>query len=205
MAARQAWGILGGTFDPVHYGHLVAAECAVHRFDLDRVIFMPAAQPPHKTGKLVLDPHHRAGMVELAIADNPRFQISRLELERPGVSYTIDTIEYLQRNHPDVDIVFIMGMDSVYILDTWKDAGRLIDICSILVVTRPGYRLDANDPALAKVPANFWKRANFLTIPGIDISSTELRRRVREGEPIRYLVPPAVEKYIHHNALYQEG
>ena len=130
-------GILGGTFDPVHYGHLVAAQYAAYGFQLDRVIFVPTAQPPHKDTQEVLNAAHRLAMVKLAIADNPIFELSRLEIDRSGISYTVDTIEALRQTYPGTDIYFIMGMDSIYILDTWKDIERLVDMCRFIVVTQP--------------------------------------------------------------------
>jgi nicotinate-nucleotide adenylyltransferase len=203
LTSRKRLGIIGGTFDPVHYGHLVAAQYAAYGFHLDRVIFMPAAKPPHKNAEGVLDARHRVAMVELAIADNPAFEMSTLEVERSGVSYTIDTIEILQQTYPGAEIYFIMGMDSIYILDTWKDIERLVLMCRFIVVTRPAYELKRSDPALQKVPPGFWTRVDFLEIPAIDISSTDLRTRVRQGKPIRYLLPPAVENYIYNHSLYQ--
>lgn len=204
MANNKALGILGGTFDPIHYGHLVAAEYAAYGFHLDRVIFVPAAQPPHKDAQGVLSAEHRLAMVKLAIADNPAFELSSLEIDRSGVSYTVDTIETLSQTYPDTDIYFIMGMDSIYILDTWKDIERLVAMCRFIVVTRPAYQLDRSEPALQKVPETFWNQADFLEVPAVDISSTNLRCRVRQGQPIRYLLPPAVEQYIYNNSLYQE-
>lgn len=203
MAHRQAIGILGGTFDPVHYGHLVAAQYAACGFNLDRVIFMPAAQPPHKNAAGVLEARHRLAMVQLAIADNPAFEMSTLEVDRSGVSYTIDTVAALLEAYPQTDIYFIMGMDSIYILDTWKDVQRLVTMCRFIVVTRPNYCLNRSDPALQEVPDQFWQQADFLEIPAMDISSTDLRARVQQGKPIRYLLPPAVEKYIYDHGLYQ--
>ncbi|HQA07817.1 MAG TPA: nicotinate-nucleotide adenylyltransferase [Syntrophomonadaceae bacterium] len=203
MTHRKAIGILGGTFDPVHYGHLVAAQYAAYGFHLNRVIFMPAAQPPHKNAVNVLEARHRLAMIQLAIADNPVFEMSTLEIERSGISYTVDTVETMLRTYPDMDLYFIMGMDSLYILDTWKDVQRLVAMCRFIVVTRPNYCLNRSEPALQAVPEQFWDRADFLEIPAMDISSTDLRARVRQGKPIRYLVPPAVEKYIYDHALYQ--
>ena len=204
MATKKALGILGGTFDPIHYGHLVAAEYAAYGFHLDRVIFMPAAQPPHKDAHGVLDAQHRLAMVRLGIANNPLLEMSTLEVERSGVSYTIDTMETLQQTYPNAELYFIMGMDSLYILDTWKDIERLIDMCRFIVVTRPAYQLNRHDAVWQKVPETFWKKANLLEIPAVDIASSDLRQRAWQGQPIRYLLPAAVEQYIYDNSLYQE-
>lgn len=164
---------------------------------------MPAAQPPHKNAANVLEARHRLAMLQLAIADNPVFEMSTLEVERSGVSYTIDTVAAMLQAYPDTDLFFIMGMDSIYILDTWKDVQRLVTMCRFIVVTRPNYHLDRSDPALQGVPEPFWNQADFLEIPAMDISSSDLRARVRQGKPIRYLLPPAVEKYIYEHRLYQ--
>lgn len=173
MTHRKAIGILGGTFDPVHYGHLVAAQYAAYGFNLDRVIFMPAAHPPHKNAADVLEAKHRLAMLQLAIADNPVFEMSTLEIDRSGVSYTIDTIESMRRAYTDADLFFIMGMDSLYILDTWKDVQRLVTLCRFIVVTRPNYHLDRNDPALQGFRRNsglrliFWRYQPWIFPPVI--------------------------------------
>ncbi|MGR6835388.1 nicotinate-nucleotide adenylyltransferase [Syntrophomonas erecta] len=198
-------GIIGGTFDPIHYGHLVAAEGARHRFNLDRVVFVPAARPPHKNLDLVSWPEHRYEMVKMAVEDNPSFEVSRLELERKGRSYTIDTIDTFKSIYPGYKLYFIMGVDSLFILPTWKDINRLSKSCVFIVVTRPGYKIERFDPALANVPAAFWENAFFTEIPGLQISSTDIRRRVNRGEPIRYLLPACVESYIYRQKLYNEA
>lgn len=200
----KALGLMGGTFDPVHYGHLIAAENSRREFGLERVIFIPAANPPHKEQESVLETAHRLQMVKMAISGNPSFEISTLEQERQGPSYTIDTVEYFRRRFPDTQIFFIMGMDSLLMFDTWRDYEQLSGLCRFIVVTRPGYVMDRDQPSLAHLPPQLWENLDLLEIPGMDISSSDIRRRVRLGLPIKYMLPAAVENYIIEKGLYRE-
>ncbi|MDD2587107.1 MAG: nicotinate-nucleotide adenylyltransferase [Syntrophomonadaceae bacterium] len=201
---KSSFGILGGTFDPIHYGHLIAAEYARCEFNLTRVIFMPAARPPHKQLEYVLAEEHRYKMVELAIKNNPAFEVSSLEMDREGYSYTVDTIEYFLKNCPEQEIYFIMGADSLLFMDTWKEYERLATLCKFVVVTRPGYILDKRDKRLQHLPSGLWNNIRGLQIPGLDISSSDIRKRAAEGRPIKYLLPPGVEEYIDYHYLYRE-
>lgn len=201
----MAWGILGGTFDPIHNGHLLAAECSRHEFGLDKVIFIPSARPPHKELDGVLTADHRLRMVEQAIKGNAGFALSTLEMERSGPSFTVDTIEYFRYGFPGVDLYFIMGMDSLLLMDTWRDYRKLATLCHFIIVTRPGYRLDRSNPRLATLPGQLWDHAHLLEIPGMDISSTDIRCRIATGRPVRYLVPEPVEAYIRQHGLYLPG
>ncbi|NLT20379.1 MAG: nicotinate-nucleotide adenylyltransferase [Syntrophomonadaceae bacterium] len=203
MNSGQRIAILGGTFDPIHYGHLVAAEMARYQFQLDRVIFMPAARPPHKEINSVLSRDHRYQMVCLAIKDNPAFTISDLEMQRSGNSYTVDTMDYFISQQPQDTFYFIMGMDSLLSMHSWKDIGRLSTLCQFIVVTRPNYVLDRNIPSLQQLPLQLWDNLHIMAIPGMDISSTDIRQRVREGQPIKYLLPDQVEQYIDDHGLYR--
>lgn len=200
----KALGLMGGTFDPVHYGHLIAAENSRCEFGLERVIFIPAAYPPHKERESVLATAHRLQMVKLAISSNPAFEISTLEQERQGPSYTIDTVEYFRRRFPDTQISFIMGMDSLLMFDTWRDYVRLAGLCRFIVVTRPGYVMDRGQSSLAHLPPQLWENLDLLEIPGLDISSSDIRRRVRLGLPIKYMLPAAVDNYIIEQGLYRD-
>ncbi|HIE09511.1 MAG TPA: nicotinate-nucleotide adenylyltransferase [Armatimonadetes bacterium] len=195
-------GIMGGTFDPIHYGHLVAAEEARWRFDLEVVIFVPAGQPPHKPSEGITDKEHRYNMVVLATCPNPYFLVSRVEIDRPGPSYAIDTVrEFKRKLGQDVEIYFITGADAVLEILTWREAERLVELCDFIAATRPGYDLEA---MYRELPEKFLKHIHPLPIPGMAISSTEIRRRVREGLPIRYLTPEPVEQYILKHGLYKE-
>jgi nicotinate-nucleotide adenylyltransferase len=199
----KSLAILGGTFDPIHYGHMVAAECVRDALHLDRVIFMPAARPPHKELSGVLDSHHRYSMVELAIRDNDHFEISAMELERQGISYTVETLASFRQLYPEAEIYFILGTDALLLINTWKDLERLLQLCHFVLVTRPGYQLNRNDDKFRDVPALLWEKTIVLPIPGLFISSSEIRQRAAAGKTIKYLVPAVVEQYIIENNLYR--
>ncbi len=199
----QRLGILGGTFDPVHHGHLVAAQEARYQLDLDRVLFVPAGRPPHKPRQPITPAPHRLRMVELAIASSPYLAISRVDLDRPGPSYTVDTLELLQAEWgPDALLFFIQGADLLADILTWHQPQRLIQLCQLAVVERTGVevdleRLEGHLPGLAS-------RIQWVRMPGLDISSRDLRERVREERPISYLLPSAVEAYIFEQGLYRD-
>ncbi len=185
-------GVLGGTFDPIHIGHLVAAEAARVHFRLDRVLFVPAGRPPHKDPAGVSDAEHRYRMTVLATAGNPHFYTTRLELDREGPSYTIDTLTQLSTMAgPGASLYFIAGADSVVTLPSWRGGLGLLDVCHLIVVTRPGLPGAVLQRFLDGLPAARRGRVHVLPIPEIGISSTELRERVAAGQSIRYLVPAA--------------
>ncbi|MFQ5886297.1 MAG: nicotinate-nucleotide adenylyltransferase [Anaerolineae bacterium] len=192
-------GVLGGTFDPIHYGHLAAAEEARAKLNLHEVIFVVAGVPPHKLDEEITPAEDRYAMVELAIASNPHFSVSRIDLDRPGPSYTVDTIALLRQKWTE-EIYFIMGVDSLMEIDTWHQPQRLIQLCRLVAVERPGFvpdmeRLEAAVPGITA-------RMEIIDMPQMEISSTDLQRRVREGLPIKYQLPPQVEKYIYQHRLY---
>ncbi|MGI6487383.1 MAG: nicotinate-nucleotide adenylyltransferase [Syntrophomonadaceae bacterium] len=194
-------GLLGGTFDPIHYGHLVLAECARDELDLQKVFFIPAPRPPHKVGEIVLDSTHRYNMVRLAIRDNPFFKVSDLEMRRPGYSYTIDTVRYFMERWPETQLFFILGSDALLGIKTWKEAHQLMRLCNFIAAIRPGYKLDKDDEQLQDLPQEFWDHLHFIEVPGLYLSSTDLRERLATGKSVRYLLPPVVEEYIqmHHH------
>jgi nicotinate-nucleotide adenylyltransferase len=198
-------GILGGTFDPIHYGHLVAADCARDACHLDQVLFVISARPPHKALDKVLDCQHRYEMVQIAVQNNPAFEVSAMELERQGLSYTVETIAAYLRQFPGVEIYFIMGVDALQIMNTWKDVDRLSKLCKFIVVTRPGYQLRREDECFQGLPATLWEKIIVIPIPGLFISSSEIKQRVAQGKTIKYLLPPGVEQYIWENNLYKDG
>jgi nicotinate-nucleotide adenylyltransferase len=199
-------GILGGTFDPLHYGHLVVAEQACEALGLDRVYFVPAAQPPHKLGLSISSAEDRAAMVALAIADNLAFELCRIELDRDGPSYTVDTLEALAeetaRQGVQRDLFFVLSSEVVDDFPTWQGPERILDLCRLAVVPRPG----APMPSRADLEARFGRRADRIvvvqTLP-LAHSASHIRRREAAGQSIRYLVPPAVEAYIHDHRLYR--
>ena len=197
-------GILGGTFDPPHVGHLWLATLAVDAMGLDRALFMPAAQPPHKAGQLVSRATDRLLMTRLAIAGNPAFELSAIEMERPGPSYTIDSVEQLEGIYPDTRLFLLMAADSLAQIDTWREPDRLLERIEWVVGPRPGSPL----PDRAALEARFGERAariHLLSGPSLDVSSSEIRRRVAAGRAIRYLVPRGVEELITDRGLYRRG
>ncbi len=204
MQQLKSLGILGGTFNPIHYGHIVAAECARDACHLDRVVFVPAARPPHKSLDEVLDSQHRFEMVQMAVQDNPNFAVSALELKRQGLSYTVETIASYQEEFPGAKIYFIIGVDALLLINTWKDVERLATLCSFIVVTRPGYQLSHEEEHFCEIPESVWKKILVVAIPGLYISSSDIRQRVAKGQTIKYLLPPAIEEYILKNDLYRE-
>ncbi len=195
-------GILGGTFDPIHHGHLVAAEEARHRLQLDGVLFVPAGIPPHKPTRPISAAHHRLRMVELAIAGKPYFSLSRVDVDRPGLSYTVETLELLRAEWgPGPIFFFIEGADSLTDITTWYKPRRLIELCELAVVTRGGVEIDLT--RLEEQLPGLNDRVHWVPMPRLEISSSDLRARVQAGRPISYLVPPAVEAYIRERGLYR--
>ena len=195
-------GILGGTFDPIHYGHLVAGEEARRALDLERVLFVPSARPPHKQEYPVSAPEDRVEMVKLAIADNPNFELSTVDVDRAGFSYTVDTVRMLQEQlGPAAELFFILGEDALADLPTWHRPERLLEICQLIAVNRPGYHsfslrlLDRQLPGVER-------RVHPVRIPELAIWSTELRARVCSGLSVRYLVPERVHDYVYSRGLY---
>ncbi|HET7034159.1 MAG TPA: nicotinate-nucleotide adenylyltransferase [Thermomicrobiaceae bacterium] len=194
-------GIIGGTFDPVHLGHLIIAEEFWYRLGLERVLFLPTSSPPHKVGRAISPVADRLAMLRLAIEGNPHFAVSLVDVERSGPTYTADTLAILAGQHPGAQLFFLIGLDSLRDLPTWHEPGRIVRQARLAVAGRPGVTLDL--PAvLAQVPEAA-DRIDFVDVPQIDISASAIRRRVRNGAPITYQVPPAVEAYISARGLYR--
>jgi nicotinate-nucleotide adenylyltransferase len=191
---------MGGTFNPIHIGHLVTAEEATYAFGLDEVIFVPAGRPWQKERGDVAEAEHRYLMTVIATASNPRFRVSRMEIDRPGPTYTIDTLRALRRELGDVDLFFITGADAILAILTWKDPREVLAEARFIAATRPGYDLDRLEKEL---PEGYAERVQVLEIPALAISSTDIRRRVREGRPVRYLLPEGVARYIEKAGLYR--
>ena len=191
---------MGGTFDPIHHGHLVTAEAALWRFTLDEVMFLPTGRPWMKGDRPVSGPEDRYLMTVIANASNPRFSVSRVEIDRPGPTYTVETLQELRRQaEGDIDLFFITGADAMLEILEWKDPDEVLAQAHFIAATRPGYDL-----------ARFQERApsshpniSVMDIPALAISSTDIRRRVAAGEPIRYLVPEGVQTYIEKASLYR--
>lgn len=190
-------GILGGTFDPIHIGHLIIGQETLRCCSLDRVIFIPSADPPHKRSSKMAPAEVRAEMVRLAIADNPFFELSRIELDRPGISYTVDTLQILRRRLGDsAQLFLIIGADGAVEMRTWCDPESVLELAQVTVVGRPGFDLQQVDPGLGR-------QMTFLETPLVDVSSTDIRRRLRAGDPVRYLLPEPVVRFIQSRGLYR--
>ncbi len=194
-------GVMGGTFDPPHYGHLVLAENARVQLGLDRVLFVLAGRPPHKPNRPVTPAHHRVAMVEAAIIRNPAFALSRVDLDRPGPHYTVETLALLRQEYSQVELFFLMGGDSLAEFHTWRDPAGILRQTRLVVMQRPGYEPDIG--ALERVVPGGRERLVWLDAPCLDIAASDLRRRICQGLPVRYLVPPAVEAYIRQHRLYE--
>lgn len=193
-------GVLGGTFDPIHYGHLVAAEAVSAQLDLDRVVLVPAGQPPHKTGRQISPAHHRHVMCLVAAAPQRDWAVSRVELSRPGRSYTVETLRQLREwTGPDCELVFIVGADMALDLPNWCRPDAILDQARFVAVHRPGYDLRALDGVLGPARAS---RVERVVIETPDVSGTEIRRRVGAGQSIMGLAPPGVCAYISAAGLY---
>lgn len=193
---------MGGTFDPVHLGHLVAAEEALVQFNLDKVVFMPTGEPVRKSDREVTAAEHRYLMTVIATSANPDFDVSRMEVDRPGPTYTVDTMRALREIHgPQAELYFITGADAVWDIATWKEAGDFRGLCTFIAATRPGYDMEAavreHAEELARVDIE------FIEVPALAISSTDIRARVAERRPIRYLTPEPVAAYISKYHLYR--
>ncbi len=192
---------MGGTFDPIHYGHLVTAEEALVQFNLDRVVFMPTGVPVRKTHRSVTSAEHRYLMTVIATASNPDFEVSRLEIDRPGPTYTVDTIHALRDLHGlQAELYFITGADAVWDILTWKDSAELAGACTFIAATRPGFDLGRFSEERER-----GIQMETMEVPALAISSTDIRTRFAERRPVRYLLPEAVSAYIAKNGLYAEG
>jgi nicotinate-nucleotide adenylyltransferase len=188
---------MGGTFDPIHHGHLVAASEVQSAFDLDEVVFVPTGQPWQKSSRDVAPAEHRYLMTVIATASNPRFTVSRVDIDRTGPTYTIDTLRDLAAQRPGVELFFITGADALAQILSWKDSGEIFDLAHFIGVTRPGHTLDD-----AGLPQD---RVSLMEVPAMAISSTDCRVRIVKGEPVWYLVPDGVVQYIGKYGLYRQG
>lgn len=213
------WGLFGGTFDPVHFGHLRAAQELLALLDLDRVIFIPAAQPPHKTERVITPFEHRAQMVRLAIADNHQFSFSDVEKLRPGKSYSIDTVRhFLATRDNHLELYFITGQDAFDAITTWREWDKLLSLCHFAVMTRPGYENKGLDHILPRELAvsygydeqnDVYKNPQgrfilFRKTTFLDVSSSDIRKKFQQGQNVRYLLPDNIIHYMTVNHLYGE-
>jgi nicotinate-nucleotide adenylyltransferase len=203
MKSHRRMGILGGTFNPIHLGHLLVAQDALEQLGLDCVKFIPSATPPHKTPEALASGRDRMHMIHLAIAGNKRFEGDDIEIKRGGKSYSVDTLTELTRRDPRSDFYFIIGADSLRELHLWREVQRLVQLCTFVTVPRPGFKAaPVVDPRL-DAPTRRCLRQNVLRGHACDISSRDIRARVAKGQSIRYLVPDAVYECIRRRRLYQ--
>lgn len=200
-------GVMGGTFDPIHQGHLVTAEEAWKQFGLDLVLFVPSGHPPHKEERESLDPEYRYLMTVIATATNPHFSVSRMEVDREGPSYTIDTVKEIHRVYGrNTAVFFITGADAILEILTWRKPEELLHECTFIAATRPGYdlkKLEESLPEAEKERHETDPRVRTMEVPALAISSTDIRLRVKTGRPIRYLVPEGVAEFIKKNGFYR--
>ena len=200
MVAGLRLGIMGGTFDPIHHGHLVTAEEAFWQFGLDEVLFLPTGQPWMKEHPEVSPAEDRYLMTVIATSPNPHFKVSRLELDREGTTYTVDTLRTLQEDRgPETDLFFITGADAILEIFHWKDPEEILELAHFIAATRPGYDIARFE---AEAPTRH-PNVSVMAVPALAISSTGIRARVNEGRPIRYLVPEGVKAYIDKAGLYR--
>lgn len=197
QTSKPRVGVMGGTFDPIHHGHLVAASEAAHRFGLDEVVFVPTGEPWQKAGRTISPAEDRYLMTVIATASNPRFGVSRVDIDRGGPTYTIDTLRDLRVEYPDAELFFITGADALSSIMSWHDWDKMFQLAQFVGVTRPGYDLTED-----MLPADIQRRVHLLDIPAMAISSTDCRRRAAEGRPVWYLVPDGVVQYIAKYHLY---
>ncbi|MFC1452825.1 nicotinate-nucleotide adenylyltransferase [Verrucomicrobiota bacterium] len=205
LGEQNRIGILGGTFNPVHVGHLILAQCAFESLDLSRVLFVPCAVPPHKDPHPLLPARHRLAMIESAVEGDLRFEVTDIEIRREGVSYAIDTVSQLRKDHPDAALFFIIGSDTLRELRAWKRIDALLSLCTFATFARPGFDfgdMDVHSLGLSGPGAERLMR-NITAGRQIEISSSDIRYRIAEGMSIRYLVPPSVEMYIIEHGLYR--
>jgi nicotinate-nucleotide adenylyltransferase len=189
---------MGGTFDPIHYGHLFAAAETADELRLDKVVFVPTGAPPHKKYKEMATAIERYEMTLLAIAENKRFEISRTETDRLGMSYTLDTLVAMKTLYPHCELFFITGLDAILDIDKWKEPFEITSLCTIAVVKRPGY----DNVGLSKLPDKIRSSVHVVRTPMLDISATDIRERARARLGVRYLLPESVRVYIEKNGLY---
>ncbi len=194
---RRRIGIMGGTFDPIHHGHLVAASEVMDAFNLEQVLFVPAATQPFKAGRKMAPAEDRYLMTVIATASNNRFTVSRVDIDRGGITYTHETLRELSREQPDVDWFFITGADALTSILSWKNAEELFDLAHFIGVTRPGHQLNVSELPEGAV--------SLIEIPALAISSSDCRNRVKDGKPIWYLVPDGVVQYIEKHGLYRQS
>jgi nicotinate-nucleotide adenylyltransferase len=197
-------GIYGGTFDPVHFGHLLLAEQCREQCRLDQVWFMPAGAPPHKQEWAITPGATRAEMLEFAVAGSPSFVVQRLEIKRSGPSYTVETLRELRLQHPEDELFFLIGADSLHDLPTWREPREIAALATLVVVNRGQAPPPPLEPLIPRLGEEAVRRIQIVEMPGVEFSSRDIRQRVREGRSIRFMTPRSVEQYLAEHQLYRE-
>lgn len=198
-------GIMGGTFNPVHYGHLFLAEQAYEQLGLDKCLFMPSKNPPHKKGQEITSGEHRLNMVRLAVLSNPHFEASTTELDREGMTYTADTLKLLTAEHPDTEYYFIVGADSLLQMTQWREPQTVFRLSTIAVAGRNHLPEDILDQQIKGLTEEFGAKITYLQMPDIEISSADIRERIANGKTIRYYLPEQVMDYIIYHGLFNNS
>ncbi len=203
MMSIEKIGIMGGTFSPIHIGHLILAQGACEEYQLDKIVFLPNRQPPHKRGMSVLDEKHRAEMVKIAISDNTHFEFSDMELRRTGFSYTADTLQEFCKQYPGKEYYFLVGADSLDYIDKWYKPETIFQLAQILAAPRGSLTLEEMEKKAQILRDKYGARISLLHQPNIEISSNYIRSLIKDGMSIKYYVPEKVEAYINENGLYR--
>lgn len=199
------YAIMGGSFDPIHFGHLAAAETVRQKLNCQKVIFIPLGNPPHKKNRILSDSIHRYTMTVLAANSNPYFEVSNIEVNRDGYTYTLNTIAELNKYYgKEVELLFITGADALFEIETWYKVEELLKLCSFVAVTRPGYDKSMLEQKLQYLQSKYNSELHIIDVPGLNISSTDIRERIKIGASIKYLVPDEVEQYIFKHGLFRE-
>lgn len=199
-------GIIGGTFDPIHFGHLFIAEEVRVKLELDKIIFIPTGSPPHKEIANITKPKQRFDMTVLATESNPHFYVSSIEQDLKGINYTIDTLKAIKKVMQDIsEIYFIVGADTLLQLHTWKNMSEILELCKFVVVSRPGFKSNEVDEEILRLEAKYGAKFINIETTSLEISSTEIRKRIKNSENIKYTLPESVEEYIVNNGLYMQG
>lgn len=196
-------GIIGGTFNPIHNGHMVLADSAYKQFHLDQIVFMPSKNPPHKEHKNIISDDHRVNMISLAISKIPYFSISTLELERGGTTYTVDTLEYLRKTQTDKIFYFIIGADSLFQIETWRDPAQIMKMTKFIVASRYDLSKDIITDQIEYLNLTYNTNIELIEMPNMDISSKHIRENIKNNVPIDAYVPESVKDYINKNDLYR--
>ncbi|MBS4537159.1 nicotinate-nucleotide adenylyltransferase [Clostridium sp. D2Q-11] len=196
-------GLMGGTFNPIHIGHLVMAEEIRKGFGLDKVLFIPTGNPPHKLIEGQVSSEDRYIMTLLATASNEHFEVSDIETKRIGTSYTVDTIKELKEIYPMAEFYFITGADAILEIETWKNTKELLDSCKFIAATRPGYNMNELKSGIQKLEKKYNRQISSLSIAPIDLSSTDIRKRLKVGKTVKYMIPDSVINYINKKNLYR--